>query len=452
MSQVDTTLPSPILRQAEAAKPVHPAALDLIRGPLLAGLLIVALFFGGFGSWAALAPLSSGAIASGVVSPESSRRVIQHLEGGIVRLIHVRENQHVAAGDPLITLESTRAQASFSADRGQWLRLLVTRARLDALAQGLDDMALPPEIVATEDAELLAFVEDQKALFLSQRGRLTQQASIAQRRIMQLNGEITAIQAENVGLATQLDLVKTDLVDAEQLLASQLIARSRVTDLMASKANLESRIAGNMAKLSSTGERIEEIRLDQLQYEGDFAITLASESTTTNNEIAVLERTLEASGDILDRTVITSPDDGIVLNLRNQTVGGVVRAGEPIMDIVPLDDDMIVLAKLKPQDIELVSVGMVARVSLLPFSSRNLLPLNGTVAAVAPDLRTDETTRQQYYEIRVSVPAQELAVHEGLYMSPGMPADVTVVAGSRTMLQYIAEPLLRSIRNAFIYD
>jgi HlyD family type I secretion membrane fusion protein len=141
-----------------------------------------------------------------------------------------------------------------------------------------------------------------------------------------------------------------------------------------------------------------------------------------------------------------------VLNLRSQTTGGVIRAGDPIMDIVPLDDDLIVVAKLSPRDIDAVTVGLRAHLTLVPFASRNSLPLNGEVTQIAADATVDERTGASYYEMRVRVPAEELASHDGMYLSPGMPADVTVVTGERTMLQYLTQPFLRSLGDAFVYD
>ncbi len=423
-----------------------------LKAPFWIGTVIVLLFFGAFGGWAAYAPLSSGAIASGVVNPDSSRQVIQHLEGGIIRTIHVRENQKVAAGDPLITLEDTRAIASFSATREQYLRLLVIRARLDAHALGSNTMILPEEMEGITEPALAAFVSNQQHLFDTERRTQQQQTQIYERRIGQLESEIEAVTAEIGGHMAQKALIDDDLEDLENLLEQQLVPRAQVSAMRREQARLEAAIAGGRAQIARARQAIEEARLSILRASENFLIEIADDAADINNQIVVMAQDMSSGEDVLRRTVITSPVDGVVLNLLYKTPGGVVGPGDPIMQVVPVDDDMIIVARLLPRDIELVHEGLEARVSLLPFSSRNLLPLTGVVTDVAADSSYDDASRQYYYEIRVRVPADELAIQEGIYMSPGMPADVTVVTGARTMLHYLAEPLMRSVRNAFIYD
>ena len=447
MSQMSTAL-VPI---NPGARPV-PKIMPLLRGTLWGGGLIVLAFFGIFGGWAAMAPLSSGALASGVVSPDTSRKVIQHLEGGIIREVLVREGQRVQAGDVLMVLESVRTEALFAARREQWMRLQVMRARLEAHVLDLETMPLPQEVAEATDPAILDFVKTQQRLFDIRRTTQLQQEAIFERQIEQQQSEVAAVEAENEGLANQSDFIGQELIDKTNLLEQQLISRSEVQALQREQARLQSALAANRSRIARVGQSIEETRLSILQAREAFQDQLALESTDVNNQIAQIDEEMVSTGDALDRLNITSPVDGQVLNLRNQTPGGVVRAGEPIMDIVPLDDDMIILAKLAPRDIDLVTVGMQAHVSLIPFASSSNLPLNGEVVQIAADSSMDELTRQYYYQVRVRVPLSELAKHTNMYMSPGMPADVTVVTGKRTMLQYLGEPLLRSIRNAFVYD
>lgn len=425
--------------------------LPYLRAPALVGAIIVVVFFGAFGGWAAYAPLSSGAIASGVVNPDSSRQVVQHLEGGIIRTIHVRENQRVSAGDPLITLEDTRAAASFSATREQYLRLLVIRARLDAHAMGSDTIKMPVEVEGNDDPALAAFVANQQHLFETERRTQQQQTEIYERRIGQLESEIQSVTAEIGGNTTQKALIDGDLKDVESLLAQQLVPRGQVSALRREQARLVASIAAAEAQIARARQAIEESRLSILRAAENFLIEIADDAAEINNQIVVMAQDMHSGEDVLRRTVITSPVDGVVLNLMFKTPGGVVGPGDPIMHVVPVNDDMIIVARLQPRDIELVHEGLEARVSLLPFASRNLLPLVGVVTDVSADSSFDEVSRQHFYQIRVQVPASELA-GQGIFMTPGMPADVTVVTGARTMLQYLAEPFMRAVRTAFVYD
>ena len=452
MSQVIQSA-GPALRLPQPqSRPLPPSVLRLMRGPIVVGLIIVAAFFGIFGTWAAMAPLASGAIASGTVSPSSSRKVIQHLEGGIIRTIHVHEGQTVKAGDPLVTLESVQAQAKVTAERQQWLRLLVSRARLEALSNTAEALTIPPQAAALADVDLQSFVANEQHLFETQRDFQVQQSEIAGRKKEQLQSQITALEASNKGIAAQIEIVEKQLAGTQQLLDQQLIPASQVTANQRDLLDLQVQLQTNTANIAGANQAIAEGDLNLLSIQNQLRKDVQDETARTNNQIAVIDGDLLSSDDILERTVITSPVDGVVLNMRGETLGGVVRGGEPIMDIVPLDEDMIILAHLQPKDLDLVTVGLKAHVTLTPFSSRNLLPLNGEVIQIAPDSTLDEMTRQYYYEIRVKVPASEIAQHKGMFMSPGMPADVTVVTGERTMLQYLSEPFTRAIRNAFVYD
>lgn len=424
----------------------------LMRGPILMGLAVIGLFFGVFGFWAATAPLVSGAIASGVVSPDSNRKAIQHLEGGITQAIVVKENQVVKAGQLLLTLNPVRAEASFSGQQVQWLRLLVTRARLEAEASEATDWAVPPEVVNVEDAGMQGFIASERRSFESRQASRDQEQQILGRRVEQLQSEISSVEAETAGLTTQLGLIEDELGDKQNLLDQQLVSRSEVNALRREMARLQSAIAANGARIAKAGQSIEETRLQMLQSRESYFEEVAQQASKVNDSIAQLGESMTSSGDALQRTEIHSPVDGTVINLRTQTEGEVVRPGETIMEVVPRNDDLIVVAKLAPKYIDLVVVDQAAHVTIIPFAGRDSLPLNGKVVAVAADLKTDEANKQSYYEVRVRIPPEELARHQGVYLSPGMPADVTVVAGERTMLEYLFEPFLKSLQSAFVYD
>lgn len=430
--------------------PTPVSAARLLRGPSLFGIVVILVFFGGFGFWAATAPLSSGAMASGAVSPDLNRRVIQHLEGGIIKQVLVTEGQTVASGDLLVTLEPTLAAATVASLRGQYLRLVVIRARTDAQALERDSVTLPDEVTADPDPALQAFAHDQIRLFEIRRTSLDQQQDIFERQIAQLNSEIQSVEATIKGLNEQHAFIQSEIDDKEGLLEQQLISRSAILALQRERARLESDIASNEAVIARGGQKIEEINLSILQSRESFRNEVTELATSTNNEIAQLQESMIARGDILTRTEIRSPVAGIVLNIRQQT--GVVAPGSPIMDVVPVDENLLILARLSPQDVEVVTVGMKARVTLIPFANRNALPLDGEVIQVSADTVADERSGMAYYEVRVRIAADELARHKGIYLSPGMPADVMIVAGERTMLQYLAEPLIRSIQYAFVHD
>ncbi|MEM6666005.1 MAG: HlyD family type I secretion periplasmic adaptor subunit [Pseudomonadota bacterium] len=425
-------------------------ARRLWRGPLILGTATLFIFIGVFAAWASMANLASGAVAPGLVSPDSSRKTVQHLEGGIIRTLHVREGDIVDEGDPLVTLEPTQAEATFDARREQWLRLLVIRARLEAHEQGKDFLTFPDEVLASTDISLNQFIGTQTELFQVRRTSLEQEQAILGRQIEQLKDEIQSIEAENNGLRVQLSLIEEEIADKAQLFEKQLMRKSEMLALQRSEAGLTGNIASNDARVSRAQQRIEEIRLAVLQSAEQFRDRVAEEQTGVNNEIAQLEEAMISTRDVLMRTQITSPVSGTVLNMQYKTVGGVVRGGEPILDIVPLGDDLIISARLSPQDIDVVYPGLPARVQLVPFSLRDVQPLNGEVSRVAADSTVDEATGERFFDVRVTVSAEEVAANDSLFLSPGMPAEVIIVTGERTMADYLLEPMLHSFRVAFL--
>ena len=434
----------------KAPAPIKAVALHLMRGPMAFAALVLLLFFGGFGGWAAVAPLSAGAIAPGAVSPAGTVKAVQHLEGGIISMLHVRDGQSVKQGDLLVTLESVKAETDYDAQREQMSRLEVMRARLVASSGDAAEMVLPEWASGTDSTDLQDFVATQKRLFEVRRSTLSQQEEIFNRQVEQLRSEIGAIDAQNEGLRRQLELINEELVDKESLASQQLVARSTVQALQRQQATLQSDIAANLARVARAEQSIEEIGLSRLQSRDRFQDEAAEELASVNNEIARLAEDLRAAGDVLRRTEIRSPADGVVQNLLTQTPGGVVGPGEKIMDVVPVEDEMVVIARLAPRDIDAVRIGLKAHLTLLPFASRNALPLNGEVTQIAADSTHDERSGQSWYEVKITVSAEELSRHEGVYMSPGMPADVTIVTGERTMLQYLIEPIARSLQTAFV--
>ena len=439
-------------RFGEETPQISKALHDDLRRPIVIGGIVVLVLVVGLILWAALASISGAVLAAGTVRVENNSKQIRHLEPGIIKQILVREGQRVAAGELLMTLDPVRAEANFAGQQGQWMRLLVTRARLQALAAGENALSLPEDVTGVTDPAFLDFVETEQRLFEIRQTTLSQQEQILGRRVEQLGSEIESVRAESVGLKGQMDLISEEIADKQRLLDQQLISRSQVMALQRELARLQSAIASNDARIAQAQQSIEETRLTSLQTRETFFDEVAEQMRQVNDQIAQIDEGLRQTGDALRRTDIVSPVDGIVLNLVNQTPGGVVRPGETIMEVVPVNEDMIVVARLAPKDIDVVTIGLKAHVTLVPFATRNTLPLNGEVTQVAADSKVDPMTGAHFYEVRVGIPPEELARHEGMYLSPGMPADVTVVTGERTMFHYLFDPVWRSLQTAFVYD
>lgn len=427
--------------------------MGLIKPAATAGLVIIGLVFGVAGTWAALAPLAGAAIATGVVSPDGSRKTIQHLEGGIIKEILIREGDTVSAGQILYRLEVTQAQANYSARREQWLRLVATRARLDAHAQDAPRMTLPAEVTRPENDELEAFVENQQQLFELRRRGLEERENILRQQLRQLEEQTRGKRLENEGLDLQLKLLEEEAEDKATLVRQRLARKPEYLAIQRSIAEVKSRMGSNIATIGSLEERMGEIRLQVNAARTQFRDQNAELLMKTNNDLAQIEESLISTQDILRRTEIVAPASGTVLNMRFRTVGGVVRPGEPVVDLVPKEDVLVVDARLPATDIDVVRSGLPAMVHLVPYLTRDTPMLEGVVTHVGADSNVDQQTGQRFYEIKVRVDRSKLdSLGHTIELSPGMPVEVFVMTRNRTALGYMFEPLTRSFRRAFRED
>jgi HlyD family secretion protein len=427
--------------------------MRLIKPAATAGLVIIGLVFGVAGTWAALAPLAGAAIATGVVSPDGSRKTIQHLEGGIIKEILVKEGDTVVAGQTLYKLEVTQAQANYSARREQWLRLVATRARLEAHAKDAPRMTLPPEVQSPETEELSAFVENQQQLFELRRRGLEERENILRQQLKQLEEQTRGKRIENEGLDLQLKLLEEEAEDKATLVRQRLARKPEYLAIQRSIAEVKSRIGSNIATIGSLEERTGEISLQVNAARTQFRDQNAELLMKTNNDLAQLEESLISSQDILRRTEIVAPGAGTVLNMRFRTVGGVVRPGEPVVDLVPREDNLVIDARLPATDIDVVRSGLPAMVHLIPYLTRDTPMLEGVVTHVSADSNVDQKTEQRFYELKVKVDRSKLdALGHTIELSPGMPVEVFVMTRNRTALGYMFEPLTRSFRRAFRED
>lgn len=415
-----------------------------------AGLVAALVSFGGFGAWSVFAPLSSAAVAPGIVSPGSSRKTVQHLEGGIVEEILVDEGDRVSEGDVLVRLSPVQARASHEAGERRRRRLQAERLRLEALERGLDRLAWPPSLHSGADAGFRAFLANQEALFAVESRALAEKQAIFDRRTDQIRAEITAILRENEGLRQQLAIVDEDIADKQTLHARQLLRKSELLLLRRQRAELQAGIAANEADIARAGQRIAEAAIARTASATEARDLFARELARIGTELASLEETLAASRDVMLRTEVTAPVSGTVIDLRARTPGGILRAGDPVLDIVPEPDRLVVDARLAPNDIDSVSEGQQARVHLTPYSARDIPPLRGRVVRVDADVTVDAASRERFYGIRVEVDAEQFApLAAAARLKPGMPAEVFVVTGRLSLFEYLLAPLARSFRRAF---
>jgi HlyD family secretion protein/epimerase transport system membrane fusion protein len=441
------------------AASVKPGGLRVVNADVLArslncprrvGMGFVFFFLLVFIGWGTVFPLAGGAVAPGVISPDGDRKTVQHLEGGIIGSLLVRDGDVVTAGQPLVLLEAIQAKAIYDMMVAQQWSLIATRARLLAEQAGLSAVDFPPEISEDVGSQLEALVEGQQRLFADRLAAHQGRKNVLRQRIEQLNEQIKGLQAQVDSANTQLELIADELEGKEFLRRKDMITKPEVLKLRRGIAEIEGRRGEYLGAIARAKQQIGETELQILTADAERLDQVTTQLEQLRMELATTTEKLNASADVLKRTVIASPLGGTVLNMRFKTEGGVLKAAEPILDIVPGEDKLLIDAKISPSDIDVVRAGLSAKIQLTAYSSRNVPRVNGTVRSVSADRLTDEGTRQPYYLARVEVDREELTrVGPEIALVPGMPADVLIVTGERTMAEYLLRPFLDAIWRSF---
>jgi HlyD family secretion protein len=446
----------PALRPATpetVARAGEPAPLmRALQGPIAAAALVIGLGMGGFALWAAAAPLAGAAIAPGVISPDGSRRTVQHLEGGIIGQILVEDGSVVRAGDPLIVLEDVQARAGHDVLQARFYTLAAAQARLLAEQAGSDDVGFPDWLIEAtgRDATALEAMVAQRQLFRTRVQGLADRRGILGRRIGQLREEIAGLEAQIDADGRQIALIAEEIEGLDYLYRKGLASKTRLLALQRAQSDIEGDRAERGARIARAHQAIGETELQSIA-QGTAMLDAANEELSrTQAELAEVEQRLAASRDVLARTLIKAPSAGTVVELRFHTPGGVIRPGEPVLDIVPDDEELLVDARLSPIDIDVVAEGLPAQIVLPAFKQRHLPRIEGRVRQVSADALVDPHTGERYFQARIEVdPAQLAALDPPIELAAGMPAEVYIMTGERSMLDYLLQPLFDSLRRAF---
>lgn len=429
------------------------AALDRsMRGPLLAGLAIIGVFVVGFGAWASMAPIAGAAIAPGVVSPEGSRRTVQHLEGGIILDLRAADGDHVEAGDPLVVLEDTQARSNFQQLMDQRRVLAAMEARLLAEQRGAEEIRFPDWLL--DDAERVPkaaeIVATQRNLFKTRQIAHESRKAVLWKRIDQLEEEIKGLRDQIKSQERELALIEQEVGAKRTLVAKGLLPRPELLALQRQAANIDGARARNISDIARAEQSIGETELQIVNEDNRRLDEVADKLANVRAELATVEEKLFASEDVLSRTVIKAPISGEVVNRRFNTTGGVVGPGEPILDIVPDSVELLIDARVKPIDIDVVEIGQPARIQLTAYAQTSQPIIEGEVVRISADALVDENSGDSYFKASIEVPESELAkLHDNVVLSPGMPAEVLIVTGERTLMGYLLEPLTQALRHSF---
>ncbi len=433
--------------------PAGAASLDgplpPLARPLRIAAIVVAVFVGIFGLWAVLAPLSKAAVAPGILEVEGRRRVIQNLEGGIVAEIMVRENQRVRAGQPLIRLAAAQTGASANAAQSEYFAFLAERQRLQAELNGADSVTFDDELRTAEAPVAADAMNNQRALLASRRAALNGQTRVLRETASQARAEISGAQAQIASLSSQLSLLQVEAADVGQLVAEQLERRTRLLELQRNIAQIEGSIGTQRAAIARAQRMVAESEARIAALVSEQRDDTNAKLRDTSMRLADARERMKAATDIDQRRVITAPAAGQVVQLHFSTIGGVVRPGEPIVDLVPDSQQLIVSARVRPIDIENIHPGLITEVKLVPYSGRSVPTLDGHVIGVSEDVITPSNGGDPYYAAKIRIDDERLKGRRDIKLISGMPAEVFIVLGKRSLFQYLVQPLTDSFRRSF---
>jgi len=424
---------------------------DSARGPVIAGIVVLAVFFGGFGAWAVTAPLNGAVMGNAVVMVEGNRKSVQHLDGGIVKEIRVKEGDLVREGDVLIVLDDSLLRSQFDIFAQQGAMLAASQARLIAEQNGDATITFPRELL--KDRGLLPYVDTaiggQLREFASRKSAIEGQENVLQQRIAQLQEQIKGAESRIAAYRAQLQSVNDEKESLADLIAKQLILKSRVLQLERTASGLQGQIGDTEGTIAQARKAIGEYTEQIAQLRKDQAETIARDLRDTQLKLLDNGPRLQNAKTALQRLEIRSPYAGKVVGLSVFSVGGVIRPGEKVLDIVPGATALVVQAQVSVEDISDIRPGMAAEVHFTSYKQRIIPLIHGVVKEISADRLTNEKTGVPYYLVQVEVDRNELAASPQVQLYPGMPATVMITTEARSALDYLVGPLVASFDHAF---
>ncbi|AEJ12014.1 MULTISPECIES: HlyD family type I secretion periplasmic adaptor subunit [Pseudomonas] len=421
------------------------------RGIRRFGLTVVFLTFGVFGTWAAFAPLSSAVHGTGVVTVQNYRKTVQHLEGGIVKELYARDGDLVDKGDPLIVLDESQLSAEYESTRNQLIVARYKEARLRAERDGLGE--IPPVAMEGIDSERAQeALAGEQQVFKARHDSLQGEISVNRERIQQMQQQIAGL---NDMIRTKAGLNKSysgEIKQLKELLAEGFVDNQRLLEQERKLDMLKTDVADHQSNITKTKLQISETELQIVQLKKKFDADVAKELSDVQAQVFDLQEKEAALRDRLSRVVIRAPESGMVLDMKVHTIGGVVSAATPLLDIVPAQSELVVEAKVEPRDIDRLELGKTADVRFSAFNQATTPVIEGKLTRISADSLVDERSGEQYYLVRVKVTEDGMKKLANRKLQPGMPAEVLINAGDRTMLQYLMKPARNMFAESLIEE
>ncbi len=417
----------------------------------LFGSLVIGIVFIGFGGWSYLAPLESAAPAIGMVVVKNEKKVLQHLEGGILKKLWVREGDEVDLGQIVASLDPTSLQANLDVLQFQHQVLLAQEARLEAERSGKDKINFGKNLMLG-DGQFKEILEEQRMLFQKRNNSLKGEISILKQRITQVESSILGLKEEKKTKAKLLNSYESEYSNLASLMNEGFVDEARVRDFERRIVEFKGQMQNIDSQLQTAQIQIGETELQILQrtavFDADVQVTL----TDLQSSRTQLEESLRIIEDRLSRLDILAPVAGTVLTVAVTTEGGVISPGQPFVTIVPKGEDLMVEATITPIDVDRINIGSEAELQFQAFDANTLPKIYGRVESISADALLDRGNGMTYYSATLSIPPSELDKLARNELLPGMPVNVLIKTGERTLFEYMVKPLSQGLSQALIED
>lgn len=416
----------------------------------LIGLLAIGGLFGGLAFWASTVEIAGAVMAGGTVVVQSYPKRVQHQDGGRIAALFVRNEDRVEAGQILLTLDSTEIEASLAVVEGQWREALVREARLVAEIEGQATFSLPADLSSQDQgAEVASLMSVESQVADARRTAQFGRASQLREQIAQLETQISGMAIQQQALDEQLGILDTEITNLEALQVNGLVESTRVTALVKQRVQLQGESGQLISAVAGARAAISERQLQIAQLDDDFLTGALEQLQVARRTIAETGEQVRALRERLRRTEIRAPQAGVVHEMIVHTVGGVVGAGDTLMQVVPQDDDLAVAVRLSPMDVDHVAPGQETRLRLSGLDQSETPELVVSIGTVAPDVTQDPGTGLVFYTARIVIPESELErLPSPHLLVPGMPVEAFITTGERSVLSYLLQPFADQLSRA----
>lgn len=433
---------------------LYPSIEELTNdGPIRrTGILVLLFTVVAFGVWAFLAPIDGAAMAPGFIIVKSHKKTVQHLDGGIVSQLLVKDGDMVKEGDLLLVLDGTEDKALLEVARGQFITLAAEVARLEAERDGKAAISFPDALNDPSDIRVNEAKRGEQQVFSARKQAHEGEMSVLKQRVGQLQSKIEGLKGQRVSKQQLVASFSEEAGDLKELLNEGFADKQRLREIERSHSLNTGELSALASEIAAGEIQIGETRLQILQLEKKFQEEVAGKLSESQSKLYDVTQRMMASKDKVSRIDIRAPTAGRVLGMSMYTIGGVVMPGRPILEIVPQQEELVVEAQVSPLDIDRVHVGLVAEVRFTVFKQALTPYVEGKVITLSADRMVDEKSGIPYFQAQVELTEDSLKNMAHLQILPGMPVEVLIKTGERTVFEYLTQPISNAFARSFIED